>query len=92
MSVNLLWKRHAERHKENRPINYVESDDVLADDMHVCRPLFFVEVARIAVLIIADARNIVCERVKPNVNDVALVKTDGDSPIELNDFCCDKFL
>ena len=80
MSENLLGQRLAERHKENGPINGVEAQNVFTYQMQIRRPIFFIIFAVIAVRVVADPRDIVGERIKPNVNDVLVVKFHGYAP------------
>ena len=58
VAVNLLGKRLAERHEHNRPIDCVETDNVLSDNVNVCRPVFFIKLTA-AVRVIAESSDIV---------------------------------
>ena len=81
VAVNLFRERLAERHQHNRPVNRVETDNVLADDMHVGRPVFFIKVAA-AVRVIAERGDIVGKRIDPDVNHVFRVKGDRNPPFK----------
>ena len=39
MSEYLLRKRKSQSHQEYRPVNGMETDDILSDQMKVCRPV-----------------------------------------------------
>ena len=39
MSEYLLRKRQIQGHQEDRPVNGMETDDILSDQMQVCRPV-----------------------------------------------------
>ena len=81
MSEDLFRERLAERHQEDRPVDRVESRDVLADDVNVARPVFFVFFV-LFVGRVAERRDVVCQRVEPDVDDVFRIKLDGDAPLE----------
>ena len=50
--------------------------------MQVRWPVFFIVFAVVTVRVKADTRDIVGERVKPNVNDMSVVKVNGYAPLE----------
>ena len=50
--------------------------------MQVGRPKLVIVLTVIAVRVVAYPRNIVRERVKPNVNDVSVVEVHGHAPLE----------
>ena len=39
VGIDPLLQRHAGRHQERRPVHRVKADDVLADDVHIGRPV-----------------------------------------------------
>ena len=45
MTEDLLRERFSESHEHNRPVNRVEAENVLTDDMDICRPVFVVKLA-----------------------------------------------
>ena len=85
MSKDLLGQRKIKRHKEDRPVYSVESEDILTDNMNVTGPVFL-EMLRLLLIglvgIVTESCDIVGKRVKPNVNHVLIVKSNGDSPFE----------
>ena len=85
MSEHLFGKRKLQRHKEYGPIYCVEAQYILTDYMHVTGPIFFKMLALLLVGligIIAKRGYIVCKRVKPYVNDVAVIKINGNAPLK----------
>ena len=60
----------------------MEPDDILADQVEIRRPELLKLVRRISVGIVADARDIVCQRVKPHIGDVAGREVDRNAPAE----------
>ena len=82
MTEYLLRERLAERHEEDRPVDGVETNDVLADQMNVRRPEFLVVLIVVAVRVVAAERDIVGQRVEPDVDNVTRVKIDRDAPGE----------
>ena len=76
VSVNLLRQRHSSRHEHCRPDYRVETHNLLADQVNVRRPEFF------HIGIVNQRRDIVDNRVKPNVNDMPPVVGHGYAPIK----------
>ena len=77
--VDPLRHGDARRHQECRPVHRVEADDVLADDVHVRRP---VAPVRIALVGKADAGDVVGQRIDPDIHHVFWVVRYLDAPIE----------
>ena len=82
MAEYLLRQRLAERHQEDRPVDGVEADDILADQVHISRPELLVVLVVVAVRIIAAEGDIVGKRIQPNVNNMARVKVYRNTPAE----------
>ena len=80
MTEDLLRKRLAERHQEDRPVNGMEADDVLADKVKVRRPPFVIFLRGVAVRVVADTRRVVCKRVEPHIDDMFRIEVDRNSP------------
>ena len=80
MAEHLLRKRQVEGHQENRPVDRMETDDVLADQVEIRRPELFKLLRRMAVRIIADARDIVGQGIQPHITYMARGKVDGYAP------------
>ena len=80
MTEDLLRKRNIQRHKEDRPVNRMETDDILTDQMQIRRPVLLKEFRVIAVPVIADPGDVVRQRVEPYIDDVPRVKVDRNSP------------
>ena len=82
MAEHLLGQRQAQRHQEDGPVDGMEADDVLADDVHVRRPVFGEQRVRIPVRVVAEAGDVVGQRVQPHIHDVLGIEPDGDTPGE----------
>ena len=63
------------------PIDCMEAHNILAYNVYVRRPIFFIVFSR-AVGAVTQTRNIVRQRVQPDVNDVSFVKLYGHAPFE----------
>ena len=67
-------------HQEGRPVDRVEAQDILAHHVQVRRPEGG---ERLTVFIgIADGRDVVCERVQPDVHDVVRIVRHRHAPAE----------
>ena len=60
----------------------MEANDVLSDQMQICRPVFFIEVGGISVRIITDTGDIVGQCVQPYIHDMLVIKINRNSPLE----------
>ena len=72
-------RRESERHEHRGPYHAVEADDVLADEVARRGPVFFPFFARLGE---AEGRDVVDERVEPDVDDVLFVAGERDAPLE----------
>ena len=79
VSVDFFRQIESERHEHTAPDDRVKAHDFLTDEMHVCRPIFM---EHFLVVEVADRREIVRERVEPDVDDVFRVERHGDAPVE----------
>ena len=79
MSEYLLRKRLAQRHQEDRPVDRMEANDILADQMKIRRPVFPVFILR-SVGVIPGEGDVVAERVQPDIDHVLRVEVHRDPP------------
>ena len=79
MSVNLFRQFFTHSHQHDRPDDSMETHNFLADQMHVSRPVF-IEFFRITA--ITDTGKVVEQRVKPDIDNVFVVKRHRDAPVE----------
>ena len=80
MTKHLFRQRQARGHEKGRPIDGMKPDDVLADDVHVGRPILL---ERFTVLIgKPDAGDVVRQRVDPDIHDVLGIAGYRHAPIE----------
>ena len=82
VSEHLLRQRLSQRHQEDGPVNRVEPDDIFSDQMKIRRPLLMIETAAVPIRVIADAGDVVAERVKPDIHDMPRIEIHGDAPLE----------
>ena len=78
MADHALRQLDSRRHQKRRPVDGVEADDVLADEMHVRRPPapegFVVAAPE------AERRDVVRQRIEPDVDDVIGIAGPRDAP------------
>ena len=82
MTEDLLGKFHAESHQEDRPVDGMEADDILADQVQVSGPVLVKKRIVIAVRIVSQTGDVVAQRIEPDVDNVAGRKVHRDSPCE----------
>ena len=81
VTENLFGHRLTESHKNYRPVNCVETKNVLSYNLKVGRPVLFVKLTAF-IYIIADSRYVVDESVHPYINNVTGVKFYRNTPLE----------
>ncbi len=82
MTKDLLWQGLAKSHQEDRPVDRMESNDVLSDQMKVRRPVLAIQLFVIAVCIVADAGDVVGQCIQPYVDNMAGIKVNRNAPLE----------
>ena len=82
MTEDLLRKRNIQRHKEDRPVNSMEANNVLTDQMEIRRPILLEALRMVAVRIISDTRDVVGQRIQPYIGDMLRIEIDRDTPCE----------
>ena len=80
MAEYLLGKRQTQRHQENGPVNRMEADNILSDQMEIRGPVFFKLGIAFSVTVVADSRNIVGQSVQPNIGHMLGIKFHRDPP------------
>ena len=80
MPEHPLGQGQTESHEEDGPVDGVEADDVLADDVHVGGPILFKQLARVPVRVVAEAGDVVGQSVQPDVDYVFGIEIDGYAP------------
>ncbi len=80
MAEHALWQRQPRGHKESRPIHRVKAGDILADDMHLGGPAFLPSPG--ADFGEARCRDVVCQRIHPDINDMAGRIGYWDAPVK----------
>ena len=79
MAVDLFRQRQLGGHQERRPIDRVEANDVLADQMDVGGPVFGIVAGRVG---IADRGHVGGQRVDPDVHHMIGRAGNLDPPVE----------
>ena len=80
MSKYLLRQRKIQSHQEDWPVNGMEPDNILSDQMQVCRPQLVELFAAFSVAVIANTGNIVGQRIQPYIGYVLWIKADRNAP------------
>ena len=73
-------ERQPSRHQEGRPVDRVEANDVLADDVKIHRPEFL---ARIGFVRKSGHGQVIGQRVDPDIHDVVGVARHRHPPVEI---------
>ena len=82
VAEHLLRKREVEAHQEDGPVDGMEADDVLADQMEVRRPVLLIQFTVIPVHVVSEAGDIVRKGIQPDIDHVLVVEVHGDPPLE----------
>ena len=82
MTEYLLRQRKIQRHQENGPVNGMETDDILTDQMQIRRPLLLEQVAGLSVALVANAGDVVGQRIQPYVYHMLRIEIHRDTPFE----------
>ena len=82
MSEYLFRKWKIKSHKEDWPVNCMETDDIFSDQMKVCRPQLVELLCTVSVCIISDSCDIVCKSIKPYIYNVLWIEIYRNSPLE----------
>ena len=82
MAENLLRQRLAQRHQEDGPVDRMEADDILADQMQVGGPQLLILLAAVSVRIITDSGDVVGQSIQPHINHMSVVKIHRNAPFE----------
>ena len=85
MTEYLLRERKIERHKEYGPIDSMEAENILTDNVNVAGPVLLKVFALLLVgfvRIVSERGDIVAKCVYPNVDNVLIVKIHGNTPLK----------
>ena len=82
MSEDLFRQGLPQCHQENRPVNRVETDDILSDQMKIRRPVLLIQVRGVAVSIVTDPCDIVAQCIEPHIYDMIRIKIHRNAPFE----------
>ena len=82
MSEYLFRKRQIQCHQKDRPVNGMETDDILTDQMQICRPVFLELLAAVSVTVITDTGDVVGQCIQPYINDMFRIKIYRNAPFK----------
>ncbi len=82
MPEYLLRKRKIQRHQEDRPIDRMETDDILSDQMKIRGPILPELLRACPVTVVSNSGNIVTQRVQPYINHMPRIEIHRNSPSE----------
>ena len=82
MTEYLLRQGLAQRHQENRPVNGMETDDILTDQVQISGPQLLILLRAVAVRIIADTGDVVGQCIQPYIDDMLGIKSHRNTPGE----------
>ncbi len=80
MHIDLRRRRQVGGHQHRRPVDDVEADDVLADDVDAVRIVEPVALEQLAVLGVVERGDVVAERVDPDVHHLVGIARHGHAP------------
>ena len=60
----------------------METDNILSDQVQVCRPVLIEKLRAVAVRIVSDSGDVVGQRIQPYINDMFRIKVYRDSPLK----------
>ena len=81
MTKYLFGERKVHAHQEDRPVDGVETEDILADDVQVSRPQLF-KLLGLVLGVITNRSDIVVQCVQPDVDDMTGVEIDRNTPFK----------
>ena len=82
VAKHLLGQGLVQSHQQDGPVDGVEPQDVLANEVDIGGPVFLVHLAVVAVHVEAGESDIVAQGVDPHIGDVLGVKLHRDAPGE----------
>ena len=82
MSEDLLRKRQIQRHQEDRPVDRMETDDILPDQMQIRRPVPLKLLRTLTAALIPNPGDIVRKRIQPYIDHMLRIKIHRNPPLE----------
>ena len=58
----------------------METDDILTDQMKVCRPVFLKQLSVVSVAVVAKTGDVVCQGIQPYIGNVLRIEGNRNSP------------
>ena len=82
MTKYLLWKRQIKSHQHDRPVDGVETKNILSNQMKVSRPILFKHRIAVSVKIKAKSSDIVAKCINPYVNNMLWIEVYRNAPLK----------
>ena len=60
----------------------METDNIFSDQMQIRRPQLFILFRAVSVRVVSDARDVIAQRIQPDIDHMLVVKVNGNSPFE----------
>ena len=80
VAENLLGQGLIKCHENYRPVNCVETENVLAYEVYIGRPVFLIHIGVVALDVVAQECDVVGKGVYPNIDNMTGVKLHGHAP------------
>ena len=78
----LLRKRQIQRHEEDRPVDGMETNDILTNQMQICRPQLLEVLSAVSITVIANTGDIVGQCIQPYISNMLRIEGDRNAPGE----------
>ena len=82
MTEDLLGQRKAQSQQHDRPVNGMEADNVLANQVQISRPVFLKPFGTVAVSVIAQPGYIVAQSINPDIDHMPVIKIHRNAPLK----------
>ena len=82
MPEYLLRQGQSQRHQEDGPVDRMEADNVLPDQMQVSRPQLLKLLCAVSVRIVPDPCDIVSQGIQPHIGHMLRIKVHRDPPLK----------
>ena len=82
MTKDLPGQRNIQSHQKDRPVNGMEANNILANQVQIRRPVLCPKFAVVSVRIITKTGNVIGQCIQPYIGHMLGVKGNRDSPAE----------
>ena len=88
MTEYLLGQRQIKRHQENGPVDGMEADNILSNQVQIRRPVPVKLLCGLSVTVVADSGNIVGQRIQPYIGYMLGIKAYRNPPAKGGALLC----